>query len=297
MSDEVKRVAFIGLGRMGSAMAHNILKAGFDLAIYNRTAAKAEPLIEQGAKKAASPREAAEGVDVVVTCLMDDQSVLETVEGEDGLLAGLKPGGIHVGTTTNSPGLAAQLAAMHAAMDSFYVAGPVLGRPDAAAAAQLSTYVAGDPAAIARCTPVLESYTREINNLGTDHRAANTLKLCLNFMAISIVELMGEVYSFAEKGGLDLELMERMVKSVLKNPVFDGYAKRIRERDFDDAAFDLKSGFKDVQLMLQTAIANRAPLNYASVINDKFVAALARDWEYRDWSAIYDITRINAGLS
>lgn len=296
MAEEIRRVAFIGLGRMGAAIAMNILEAGFDLTVYNRTTSKAEPLVQAGAKGAQSPKEAVEGVDVVVSCLMDDKSVLDCVEGKDGILAGLRKGAIHVGTTTNSPGLAAQLAELHTAHGSYYIAGPVLGRPDAAAAAQLLTYVAGDPEAVERSRPVLESYTRQVSDLGPDPRVANTLKLCLNFMAISLVEMMGEVYSFAEKGGVDLGLMETMVKSILKNPVFDGYAKRIRERDFDDAAFELKSGFKDVQLMLQTAVDNRAPLNYASVIHDKLLAALAQGWDYRDWSAIYDITRMNAGL-
>ncbi len=296
MSDEIRKVAFMGIGRMGTGMAMNILKAGYELSVYNRTAAKMEPLIEAGAKSANSPREAAVGADMVISCLMDDKSVLEVITGENGMLEGLKQGAVHVGATTNSPALAESLAKIHSDHGSTYLAGPVLGRPDAAAAAKLLTFVAGDADAIARCTPVLECYAHQVNNLGPNHRVANTLKLCLNFMAISIVELMGEVYSFAEKGGVNLELMETMIVSLLKNPVFEGYAKRIRERDFDDAAFELKAGFKDVQLMVQTAVDNRAPLNYASLIQDKFIAALAQGWEYRDWSAIYDITRKNAGL-
>ncbi len=296
MSDEIRKVAFVGLGRMGTGMALNILDAGFDLTVYNRTAAKMKPLIEKGAAGAGSPREAAEQADVVLTCLMDDQSVLDNVTGENGLLAGLKAGGIHIGATTNSPGLAKQLAELHAAAGSYYVAGPVTGRPDSAAAGTLLSYVAGSPEAVAQCTRLFDAYTSQITYVGEDHSIPNTLKLCGNFMVVSLIELMGEVYAFAEKGGVDLDLIENLIGVILHHPVFQEYAERIHNRRFDPAAFELKSGFKDVQLMLQASTAVRAPLSYASLIREKFLAALAQGMENRDWSAIYEITRANAGL-
>jgi 3-hydroxyisobutyrate dehydrogenase-like beta-hydroxyacid dehydrogenase len=144
MSEEIRSVGFIGLGRMGAAMARNILKAGFELTVYNRTAAKMRPLIDAGAAGAGSPREASTGADVVVTCLMDDRSVVENATGEQGLLAGLRKRATHIGTTTISPRCARQLAGLHATHGSHYVAGPVVGRPDAAETAQLLTFTAGD---------------------------------------------------------------------------------------------------------------------------------------------------------
>jgi 3-hydroxyisobutyrate dehydrogenase-like beta-hydroxyacid dehydrogenase len=107
-------VACVGLGRMGSGIARNILNAGFPLTVYNRTGEKMKPLVEAGAKSARTPREAAADADVVVTNLMDDASVLGAVSGVDGILAGLRRGGIHIGTTTISPSLSTRLAALHA---------------------------------------------------------------------------------------------------------------------------------------------------------------------------------------
>lgn len=296
MSDEVRKVAFIGLGRMGAAMAHNILKAGFDLTVHNRTASKMKPLVEAGAKAASSPKEAASGADVVLTCLTNDQAVLDNVTGENGLLAGLKPGGIHIGTTTVSPGHAVQMAELHAAQGSHYIAGPVVGRPDAADSGELLTYVAGNQEAIAKCGPLFEAYTMQVTNLGEEQRAANSVKLAINYFVISIAELMGQVYAFAEKNAIGLEFMNDVILTLLAHPALKGYATRIRTRNFDDAAFELITGFKDVQLMLQASTDSRAPLNYGSVIREKFLTAIAHGMEHKDWSAIYEVTRMNAGL-
>src|ERR1700693_3519793 len=138
-------VACIGLGRMGSGIARNIQNAGFRLTVFNRTTEKMKPLVEAGATAASTPREAAASADIVVTNLMDDASVLGAVSGDNGILAGMRPGTIHIGTTTISPSLSTRLGELHAAHGSHYVAGPVAGRPDAAAAGQLLTFVAGQP--------------------------------------------------------------------------------------------------------------------------------------------------------
>lgn len=296
MAVQAQRVGFIGLGRMGAAIARNIHKAGLDLTVYNRSAAKMQPFAAAGVATATSPADLAAQIDVVVSCLLDDKSVLESVAGDDGLLAGLRPGGIHIGTTTISPGCATRLAELHAARGTYYVAGPVVGRPDAAEAGTLVTLVAGDKDAVDACQAVLKAYTRSITYVGPEHRVANTLKLAINFMVISMVELMGEAYAFADKNGVDLELLHQQVLMVLDHPALRGYAERIPQRRFDDAAFELSSGFKDVQLMLQASTDARAPLPFASVIRDKFVTALAYCMEHKDWSAIYEITRLQAGL-
>lgn len=296
MSEGIRRVGFIGLGRMGAAMARNILKAGFDLTVYNRTPEKMKPLIDEGATGAGSPKEAAAGADVVVTCLMDDTSVLATVTGEHGVLAGLGQGGIHVGTTTVSPGCATELAKLHAAHGSHYLAAPVAGRPDVAEAGQLLTFVAGDPDAIAKCASVFQAYTLAVTHVGSEHRVANSLKLALNYIFVSLIELMGEVYAFGEKSGIDARFLDQAMKAIFGHPALKEYADRIRERNFDEVGFDLLSGFKDVQLILQASTETRVALSYASIIREKFLTAIARGMGARDWSAIYEVTRINAGL-
>ena len=152
-----------------------------------------QPLIDAGSAGAGSPKEAAAGADAVVTSLMDDRSVLDVVTGEQGVLAGLKPGAVHIGTTTVSPGHAAHVAELHAAHGSYYVAGPVVGRPDVAGAGQLRTFVAGDPAEIARGDSLLHAYCQMVVNVGEKHQVANSLKLAVNYMGVSLIELVGQV--------------------------------------------------------------------------------------------------------
>jgi 3-hydroxyisobutyrate dehydrogenase-like beta-hydroxyacid dehydrogenase len=296
MAEAIESVGFIGLGRMGSGMARNILKAGFRLTVYNRTAAKMQPLIDAGAVGASSPREAAAGADAAVTSLMDDQSVFDIVTGEQGVLAGLEPGGVHIGTTTVSPGHAAHMAELHAAHGSYYVAAPVVGRPDAAEAAQLRTFVAGDPAVITKCDALLRAYCQMVVNVGERHQVANSLKLAVNYMGVSLIELMGEVYAFGEKSGIDAQHLKLLMATMFPQPALQEYAERILARDFDEVGFALTAGLKDVELMLQASTDTRVALPYAGVIRDKFLTAIAHDMGHRDWSAIYEITRMNAGL-
>jgi 3-hydroxyisobutyrate dehydrogenase-like beta-hydroxyacid dehydrogenase len=296
MSGEIKKVAFIGLGKMGTGIAGNILKAGFVLTVYNRTQSKMAPFIAEGATGAATPRAAAVGVDVIITNLMDDQSVMDVVTGEDGLLAGLKPGAVHIGTTTNSPRCAEQLTEMHARHGSTYIAAPVAGLPDAARAGQLRTWVAGNPKAIEACMPLFSVYTSAVTNMGNEPSVANTIKLINNYMSLSMIELMGQVYTLGEKSGIDLQYLNELFHDLLPRPGLKKYATRIRQRDFDSAGFELSAGLKDVELMIKTFSDKRVPCTYVGMIKDKFLAALAYGMEHKDWSSIYEITRMNAGL-
>jgi 3-hydroxyisobutyrate dehydrogenase-like beta-hydroxyacid dehydrogenase len=227
---------------------------------------------------------------------MDDASVLENVVGENGLLAGMRPGAVHVGTTTVSPGCAARLAELHAAHGSYYVAAPVVGRPDVAERGQLLTCVAGDPEVIAGCAPLFEAYAAGVTNVGSKHEVANSLKLAINYIGVSLIELMGEVYAFGEKSGIDVQLLNQIMKGMLAPPPLKEYADRILTRDFDNVGFDLVSGLKDVQLMLQASTDTRVALSYAAVIREKLLSAIAHGMGGKDWSAIYEVTRMNAGL-
>jgi len=177
---------------MGGGIARCIQKAGFQLTVYNRTPEKTKTFAAAGSTAARTPREAAAAADIVVTNLMDDASVLATLMGDDGVLAGMRPGAIHIGTTTISPSLSTRLARLHAAQGSHYVAAPVAGRPDAAAAGQLLTFVAGEPAAIERCQPVFQAYTRQVIRLGEDPAVAMSMKLTGNFIVAGMLELLGE---------------------------------------------------------------------------------------------------------
>lgn len=286
-------VACVGLGRMGSGIARNIRNAGFPLVVYNRTTEKMTPLVQAGAAAASTPREAAAAADIVVTNLMDDASVLGAVTGADGILAGMRPDAIHIGTTTISPSLSTQLAKMHAERGSHYIAGPVAGRPDAAAAGKLFTFVAGKPEWIERAQPVMNAYANRVIPMGEDPATAMSMKLVGNFMVASLIELIGETYVFAECRGVDPAILTGMFKQFF--PAASEYVDRISTRDFDRAGFTLNGGLKDVTLILQAAAEVHAPLSYASVVRDKLLAAQARGLGDLDWSAMTEISRKNAG--
>ena len=286
-------VACVGLGRMGSGIARNIQNAGFQLTVFNRTTEKMKPFVEAGAKAASTPREAAAAADIVVTNLMDDASVLGAVSGDNGILAGMRPDAIHIGTTTISPSLSTRLGALHAAQGSHYVAGPVAGRPEAAAAGKLFTFAAGKPEWLERCRPVMDAYANRIIPMGEDPAIAMSMKLVGNFMVASLIELIGEAYVFAESRGVDPSILTNMFKQYM--PAAAEYVDRICARDFGRARFTLDGGTKDVTLILQAAAEVHAPLSYASVVRDKCLAAQARGLGQMDWSVMTETSRFDAG--
>lgn len=289
-------VACIGLGRIGAGIARNVQASGCRFIVYNRTPQKTQPFVASGAIAAASPREAAAGSDIVITCLMDDDSVLDNTQGEHGILAGMHAGAIHIGTSTISPRASTRLAELHACQGSQYVASPVAGRIDAAAAGKLIAFVAGKPAAIERSRPVMDRYAAKIVVLGEDPAAAASLKLVVNFFGVSLLELIGQAFVFAEKRGLPPELVGGMLKELLHHPAMPVYLDKIRTRSFDDdLGFTLDGGLKDVELMLEAAAEVHVPLPYASLVRDKCIAAQAYGMGQRDWSVLTEVTRINAG--
>lgn len=291
------KVGFLGLGNMGAGIAANILKAGFDLTVWNRTQQKMEPLMAIGAHGAASPREAAENADIVLTSLMDDQSIMDNLRGDNGILAGMKPGATHVCVTTISPQFADELAEIHREHGTRFVAGPVLGRPDAAAAGELITFLAGDEEGMETAREVCKTYAKSTVPVGQKPSLAATLKLCLNYTAISIIELMSEAYVCAEKAGLNPDLLKEFYQSAFAHPVLKMYAAKVRNRTFDDGGFRMTAGLKDVRLMLNAAQNYGTEFEIGKIIEQKMLKAIELGMEDSDWSAIYEISRQQAGLN
>jgi 3-hydroxyisobutyrate dehydrogenase-like beta-hydroxyacid dehydrogenase len=285
-------IAFIGLGRIGSGIAKNVQASGCQFVVYNRTPQKSQPFVTAGAKAARTAREAAASADIVITCLMDDQSVIDVLSGPDGVLAGLRRDAIHIGTSTISPNATSRIAALHHQQGSHYVAAPVLGRPDAAAAARLLTFVAGPRHIVERARPVFETYTQKIFDLGEDHSRAACMKLTANFFAVSFLELMGQAFAFADKRGV-LEPTTDLLKSFL-GPMGE-YVDRITNRRYENPGFTLDAGLKDVRLILEAAGEVQVPLPFASLIRDKCLAAQAHGFGQQDWCVFTEISRLEAG--
>jgi 3-hydroxyisobutyrate dehydrogenase-like beta-hydroxyacid dehydrogenase len=290
------KIAFIGLGNMGAGIAGCILKAGHDLTVWNRTAAKAEPLVAGGAKLAPSPAAAVKDADLVITSLMDDASVLDMVHGS--LLEGMKPGAIHLCATTISPSCAAKVSALHSKSGTRYVSGPVIGRPDAAAAGQLATYLAGAHDAIEAVKPVCGSYAKLVVEISEQPSVANCMKLIVNYAGASIIEILGETYAFAEKCGVDLAHVQQFFQMAFAHPAMKMYAEKARKRDFnEDVGFAMSAGLKDIRLMLTAADQVGVAFEIGKIIERKMLSALSGDLANADWSATCEVTRRESGLT
>lgn len=291
-------IAVIGLGRMGAGMAQSIQRAGFPLTVYNRTPSKAEPLVAAGARAADSAKDAAAAADVVITSLVDDQSVLEMMTAADGILAGLSADGIHLSTTTISPAASSRLSELHRQHGSHYVATNVLGRPTSAAAGELAALVAGAADVVARCRPVLETFTNMIVEVGEHPAAAARMKLTINFFLSGLLESMAEAYVFAEKLGLDTATVQHlMLNQVFPNPAVREYATRIRTHYYEDAGATLITGLKDLSLILSEAAGVELPLPIANIVRDNILKGLARGQDNLDWCISTEANRVAAGLA
>jgi 3-hydroxyisobutyrate dehydrogenase-like beta-hydroxyacid dehydrogenase len=285
-------VAFVGLGRMGGAMANRLLGAGVHLTGWNRTAAKAQPFAERGASIAPRVEAAVSGADVVLSSLMDDASV-EALFGPDGAAYGaLRSGAIHVSLSTISPGCADRLETSHAARGVAFVSGPVVGRPDAAASGTLVQYLAGDAAAMTIVEPLCATFAQRVVRLAGPAGTANRQKLCTNFFVISIVEAMGEALAFAERCGASRDLLSNSFEQMFAAPALKGYARRLQAHDTNgEDGFSLRSGRKDLQLIQDEAQRCDCRLELAEVIVQKMQVASARGMDDCDWSVIAEISR------
>jgi 3-hydroxyisobutyrate dehydrogenase-like beta-hydroxyacid dehydrogenase len=282
------KIGFLGAGRMGSAIAARLIDARHEVALYNRTASKLEALVKRGARVANSPREAAEGADALVSMLADDDALTHAVvEGEHAAMLGLGRGCAHVSMSTISPDLAERLTGLHAARGQVYIAAPVLGRPEAAERGELVVLAAGPAAALARCAPIFEAAGRQTQTIGQEPRAANVVKLAVNFMLASTIETLGEVYALAERYGVPSARMSEILDgSMLRSPAVGAYGEKIAKEDFDPAGFRLALGLKDIGLALHAAEAQAVAMPIASVLRDRFLQAMDLGLEDKDWSAV-----------
>ncbi len=290
------KVGFIGLGQMGSAMAVNLVKAGHEVTVYNRSRDKAEALASEGAKVAGTVAEACAG-DAVFTMLAHDDALSAVVHGDGGVLANLGRGAVHISASTISVAMSERLTKEHAAAGQRFVAAPVFGRPEAAAAAKLFVAAAGAPDAVRSVMPLIEAIGQRTFVLGEEPKAANLVKLSGNFLIASVIESLGEAMALVEKGGVDRHAYLDLLTSTLFNaPVYKTYGGLIADRKFKPAGFTAPLGQKDVRLALAAGEALNVPLPLASLLRDRFLTLLAHGGEELDWSAIGALAAKDAGL-
>jgi 3-hydroxyisobutyrate dehydrogenase-like beta-hydroxyacid dehydrogenase len=280
------KIGFIGLGQMGSGMAANLLKAGHEVTVYNRTPHKADSLVAQGAKRAASIAEACDG-EAVITMLANDEAATDAVHGAAGILASLAKGALHISSSTISVALSEKLAADHAAAGQGYIAAPVFGRPAAAEAAQLFIVAAGAPDAIKTASPLLDAVGQKTFVISDTPKAANLVKLSGNFLIASVIESLGEAIALVSKGGIDKhQYVDIMTSTLFGAPVYKTYGGLIADQKFEPAGFAAPLGQKDMRLTLAAAEELRVPMPLASLLRDRFITLLAHGGDKLDWSAI-----------
>jgi 3-hydroxyisobutyrate dehydrogenase-like beta-hydroxyacid dehydrogenase len=296
--ESTMKVGFIGLGKMGSGMAQSLLDAGHELVVYNRTRERAEPLRQRGARVAATPKEAAHDAEAVVSMLADDAAVETVTFGDAGLLSGLAPGAVHVSCSTISATLSERLAAAHAAARQGYVAAPVFGRPEAAAAKQLWVLAAGPRGDIEGCASVLAALGRGVSRLGESAKAANVVKFAGNFLIASMSEALGEAFALTRKAGVEPEaFLDVFVSVFARSQVFETYARLIAKGSYEPAGLAARLGLKDLRLALAAGDASGVPMPLASVVHESLLAAVAQGKGELDWSIIGGLAQERAGLA
>ncbi|QKZ14971.1 NAD(P)-dependent oxidoreductase [Spirosoma sp. KUDC1026] len=290
-------IAFIGLGNMGQAIAHNLLKGGHQLTVFNRTKEKADTLMEAGAQWAATPAEAAENADVVFTMLTDDAALREVATGEFGFLDRLPEGAVHVSCSTIAPDTARQLADLHQQRGTIYVACPVFGKPDAAAAAKLWLTISGDGAAKTKVRPLLDQIGQGIYDFGEDPGAANVVKLSGNFMLGCAIEAMAEAFTLAEKNGIDRTAVWTFFTDTLFNsPVYKNYGKMVAEEVYEPVGAAPALIRKDICLVLDEAQKSLVPMPFAQVVHQQLTATVAKGVDNIDWAGFAGEVSENAGV-
>ena len=289
------KVGFIGLGRMGAGMAARLLEAGHELTIYNRTRSREQPLLAKGARAAVDIADASRA-DAVFTMLADDIAVENVIHGDRGMLAHLPSGAIHISASTISVALSERLTADHARLGQRFIAAPVFGRPEVAAAGRLFVVAAGASDAIERASPLFEAVGQRTFVISEEPRAANLVKLSGNFLIASVIESLGEAMALVSKGGVDKrQYLEILTSTLFSAPVYKTYGDLIAREKFEPAGFAVALGHKDIRLVLAAGEELRVPLPLANLLRDRFLNLLAHGGETLDWSAVGALAARDAG--
>jgi 3-hydroxyisobutyrate dehydrogenase-like beta-hydroxyacid dehydrogenase len=289
-------VGFIGLGHMGAGIAANLLRAGHCVTVYNRTPAKAEALVAQGATRASRIADACRG-EAVITMLADDDAVADVVLGEGGVVESLPVGALHVSSSTISISMSERLATAHAKAGQRFVAAPVFGRPDMAAAGRLFIAAGGEPAAVAAAAPLFDAIGQKTFIVSETPKAANLVKLSGNFLIAAAIEALGEAIALVGKGGVDRHQYVDMLTSTLFDaPIYKTYSALIAGGKFEPAGFSAPLGAKDIRLALAAGEELRVPLPLANLVHDRFLTLLAHGGDKLDWSAIGALAGKDAGV-
>jgi 3-hydroxyisobutyrate dehydrogenase-like beta-hydroxyacid dehydrogenase len=278
---------------MGAAMARNLMRAGHQMAVYNRTPEKAEALAAEGARVAASPADACRDAEAVITMLADDAAVADVVFSENGIAGALPRRAVHVSSSTISTAMSRRLTEAHG---DRYVSAPVFGRPEAAETKKLLVVAAGPAEAVERCRPLFDAVGRQTFVAGAEPWQANAVKLCGNFMIASVLETFGEANATLRKSKVSPHLFLDVMNALFASPVYANYGRMVADEQFEPAGFALKLGLKDVRLVLEAARECASPMPLASLIHDHLLSGVAQGQAELDWSSLAKVIAKDSGL-
>jgi 3-hydroxyisobutyrate dehydrogenase-like beta-hydroxyacid dehydrogenase len=289
------QVGFIGLGRMGEAIATNILGAGHDLVVYNRTRSKADELEKKGAKVADSVGEACSGREVVFSMLTDDAALHEVVA--NGVLENLPAGAIHVPMGTHSVTTLAEVDALHREAGQVLVACPVLGRPDAAAAGTVGLVPAGPEDAVEKLRPIWDVVGRRTFNGGKNPSGAAAVKLAHNMVLGCALEAMAEGLALTRRFGVEpADFCEVLTDGLFAAPAYKVYGAIMVNESYDQVGFTTRLGLKDANLMLAAGQAGNVSLPSLNVYRDTLLDAVAHGEGDMDWAVMARVRARANGL-
>jgi len=289
------KIGFAGLGGMGSAMATNLVQAGFALTVWNRSPQAAQPLVNAGARQAERPEQLADA-DVLITMLADDAATQQVVV-DSGLLQRMKPGALHINMATISVELAKRLTTLHAEHGIGYLAAPVLGRIDVAAAGKLNILAAGDSERLKQAQPLFDALGQKTWHFGADPAQANVVKVATNFTLASAIEAMAEGSALVRNYGVSgADYLQMLSGTVFAAPAYQGYGALIAAEKYSPAGFRLALGLKDVGLALAAGADSHTPMPFAGVLKDNFLDAMAQGDADLDWAALAKVAARRAGL-
>jgi len=290
-----KNIGMIGLGKMGKAIAGLLLSSGHKVSVWNRSPEAVQELVAKGAEAAAKPADLAK-VDILLSILANDAAT-RSVFVDQGVLEAAHPGLIHINLATVSVALAKELAELHRQRKVGYIAAPVFGRPDAAAAGKLNVVVAGDPSVIAKAQPVLEAIGQKVWPVGDNPESANVVKIAGNFMIASAIETMGEAVALCRSHGIKADaFLDILTNTLFAAPAYKLYGGMIAAEKYQPAGFSAPLALKDVRLVLSAADANNVPMPFANVLRDSLMELIATGGGDSDWAAMAQVAARHAGL-
>jgi 3-hydroxyisobutyrate dehydrogenase-like beta-hydroxyacid dehydrogenase len=291
----IKTISYLGLGTMGGGMASNLLKAGYKLTVWNRSAQKCKPFARKGARVAESPADAVRDAELVMYCFSNDQAVEEIVFGAEGILSGIKEGQIAVDMSTVLPATSLREQEAYTKHGVDFLDAPVFGSKQESADAKLWIMAAGNKAIFEKVKPVLEHLGQTVHYFGKNGNAT-AMKLVGNLMVALELEALAEGLVLAQNAGLDLNTVMEVVKVAdFRSPLLVGNGQNILKRDFS-ASFALKLMLKDAALIEKFAASLRSPIPALRVVEKNLASAVELGFGKENASALIKALEKEAGM-